>query len=100
MSSLDPNTTKLAASGYYDMTKSSTMKYVDPAESYNITYDDGSGSHGVLVSETAAIGSWTVVGQHMGAANYTNPFPGGPGLIGMCRTQSKSSCEYFIGHGS
>jgi hypothetical protein len=87
LSSLDPNSTKLAAGAYYDTSKSSTWSYLSPGESFYIVYNDGSGAHGPLVSETVAIGAWTVVQQHMGIANYTNPFPGGPGLIGLCRTQ-------------
>jgi hypothetical protein len=70
------------------------MSYLNPGETFNISYSDGSGAHGPLVSETAAIGSWSVVAQHMGIANYTNPSSGPPGLIDMCRTQiNRSSCE-------
>jgi hypothetical protein len=86
VSSLNPNHTQLAAGTYYDLSKSQTMTYVTPGETMNITYQDGSGASGPLGSEIITIGGLSVTNQHIGVSNWSNPFPGPPGLIGMGRT--------------
>lgn len=62
------------------------MSYLNPGESMNITYDDGSGGRGPMASEVVTIGGVTFPNQHIGLTNWTNPFPGPPGIIGMPRT--------------
>jgi hypothetical protein len=62
------------------------MSYVTPGETMNITYQDGTGASGPLGSEIITIGGLSVTNQHIGVSNWSNPFPGAPGLIGMKRT--------------
>jgi hypothetical protein len=40
-----------------------------------------------MASEVVTIGGLTIPNQHFGVSNWSNPFPGPPGLIGMTRTQ-------------
>jgi hypothetical protein len=62
------------------------MSFVTPGETMNITYLDGTGASGPLGSEVITVGGLSVTNQHIGVSNWSNPFPGGPGLIGMKRT--------------
>jgi hypothetical protein len=91
LSNLNPNvstTPSLTPGTYYNVSKSNTMSYLNPGESMNITYIDGSGGRGPMASETVTIGGLTVLNQHIGVSNWSKPFPGGPGLIGIPRTGS------------
>lgn len=57
---------------YYDPSKSSTSKHLD-GYTYNITYGDGSSSHGVVCTDVVRFAGVTRPKQAVEAVEYVSP---------------------------